>query len=390
MKRYNKAMKKIAILGSTGSIGTQALDVIRNNPDLFRASVLSCAARIGDLEKQIAEFRPDMVCVAEENDAKELAKKYRRTEIVWGGRGLITAASSDCDVVLNSLVGIRGLEPTYNAILAGNDIALANKETLVAGGELIMKTVAERGVSMLPVDSEHSAIFQCLQGSAGNKIRRILLTASGGPFFDMPESELSEVTVEQALAHPNWSMGNKITIDSATMMNKGFEVIEAKWLFGVDLDRVEVLVHRQSILHSAVEFEDGAVIAQLGVPDMRLPIKYALTYPARITDDFPKLDFCKEGAELTFEKPDIEKFKCLKLAYEAAKAGGSYTIALNGANEVLVQLFLEGKIKFTQIPETLERILDSHVPQYGADLETILAVDKEVRRVALSLFGIGE
>ncbi len=383
-------MKKIVILGSTGSIGTQALDVIRDNPDKFKASVLSCAKRITDLEKQIDEFRPEAVCVAREEDASMLAGKYPKLEVMTGDRGLREAASSQCDIVLNALMGIRGLAPTYAAVDARNEVALANKETLVAGGSIIMKAAKEKGVRVLPVDSEHSAIFQCLQGAGENRIRRILLTASGGPFKDMPAEELKKVTVAQALAHPNWSMGNKITIDSATMMNKGFEVMEAKWLFGVDMDRIEILVHTQSIVHSMVEYEDGAVIAQLGMPDMRVPIQYALTYPERIADSFPKLDFFTDGAKLTFEKPDVEKFKCLRLAREAAEEGGDSPATLNGANEVLVQLFLEGKIGFTDIQDTLERVMDTHKSEKGLDLEGILETDKKARRKTLSLFGIGE
>ena len=288
-------MREAAILGSTGSIGTQALDVIRKNRDRFSVRALACGHNIGRLREQIREFSPDAVCVADDADAAALAEEFSGLTVLSGSGGLEEIAACRCDIVINALVGIAGLAPTYSAINAGNDIALANKETLVTGGEIITAGAERRGVRIIPVDSEHSAIFQCLQGNEGNSIRRILLTASGGPFRETPAEQFSGITPEMALAHPNWSMGKKITIDSATMMNKGFEVIEAKWLFGVPVEAVEVLIHPQSIVHSAVEFEDGAVMAQLGMPDMRIPIQYALTYPERIPSDFPRIDFFRSS-----------------------------------------------------------------------------------------------
>ncbi len=378
-------MKRIAILGSTGSIGTQALDLISANPDKFSVSVLSCSRRIDSLCRQVELFQPEMVVVEQEKDALEVKRKYPNLQVELGEAGLICAASCDCDLVLNSLMGIRGMTPTYYALKAGNDIAFANKETLVAGGELIMKTVHSSGAKLLPVDSEHSAIFQCLQGSKKESLRRILLTASGGPFRGYSRKQLEQVTLEQALNHPRWTMGSKITIDSASMMNKGLEVIEAKWLFDVDLDQIQIVIHPQSILHSAVEYQDGSVIAQMGKPDMRVPISYAFCYPDRLENQFEPLDLFGEGASLTFEKPDQEVFTTIKLAYEACSMGGSYPAALNGANEVLVQLFLEGKIKFIEIQDTLERVLNLHKPEYHLDLEGILEADRQARDTALSL-----
>lgn len=375
-------MKKIAILGSTGSIGTQALDIIEKNSDKFKATVLSCGSRTEKLSEQIDKFKPEVVVVATEAQAKEISSKHKDVEVLYGDDGLCQAASKgDHEMVLNSLMGIRGLAPTYSAICAGKDIALANKETLVAGGEVIMSAVEKHGVKMLPVDSEHSAIFQCLQGNNKSEVRKILLTASGGPFRGMTLEQLQGVTLEQALNHPNWDMGSKITIDSATMMNKGLEVIEAKWLFDVELDQIQVLVHPQSIVHSGVEYIDGSVITQMGVPDMRTPIALAFTYPNRIENSMENLDFFGAGANLTFEKPDLETFKCLKLAYDASKAGGSYPVVLNGANEVLVDRFLKKEIGFIEIQQTLEKILNEHKPQYNLSLDDILSIDKEIRNM---------
>ncbi|MDD4377151.1 MAG: 1-deoxy-D-xylulose-5-phosphate reductoisomerase [Eubacteriales bacterium] len=373
-------MKKIGILGSTGSIGTQSLDIIEKNRDKFSVSVLSCGSNIELLSDQIERFSPELAVTAREEDAIALSKKHANTEILYGINGLISAAkASDSDMILNSLIGIMGLVPTYHAIKAGKDIALANKETLVAGGEIVMKAVSQSGVKLLPVDSEHSAIFQCLMGNKDKKIKKILLTASGGPFRGKSLDELQCVSLKQALNHPKWSMGKKITIDSATMMNKGLEVIEAKWLFDVDIDNIEVLVHPQSIVHSMVEFEDTSVLAQMGIPDMRIPISLAFAYPDRLPYDGKSLNFFEEGRNLTFEKPDMKVFKCIEMAYEASRAGGSYPVALNGANEVLVEMFLEGKIKFIEIQEYLEKILDSHNATYNLDLEGILEVDREIR-----------
>ncbi|MEG0919497.1 MAG: 1-deoxy-D-xylulose-5-phosphate reductoisomerase [Anaerovoracaceae bacterium] len=373
-------MKKICILGSTGSIGTQSLDIIEKNPQQFSVSVLSCGTSVSKLSEQIEKFKPQVAVVAFEKDAIALQKKHKNVEVLFGKEGLVQAATKgEHHMVLNSLMGIKGLEPTYNAILAGKDIALANKETLVAGGEVVVNAVKEKGVRMLPVDSEHSAIFQCLQGNKHSELSKILLTASGGPFRGYSLDQLQQVTLEQALKHPNWSMGSKITIDSATMMNKGLEVIEAKWLFDVELDQIEILVHPQSIVHSMVEYRDGSVIGQLGAPDMRTPIALAFSYPSRMDLDFPKVNFFEEGANLTFEKPDINTFKCIDLAYKASKAGGSYPVVLNGANEVLVDKFLRGEIKFVQIQETLERVLEEHKPSYNLTLEEIIEIDKKIR-----------
>ncbi|WP_415930416.1 1-deoxy-D-xylulose-5-phosphate reductoisomerase [Zhenpiania hominis] len=377
-------MKTIAILGSTGSIGTQALDLVRRNPEKFSVSVLSCSRRIERLKEQIEEFHPRMVVVQREEDAATLAVEYPKLQVEYGDKGLIAAAESSCDLVLNSLVGIRGMIPTYYALRAGNDIAFANKETLVAGGELIMRTSEETGRKLLPVDSEHSAIFQCLQQNSGQAVRRILLTASGGPFRGYTLEQLRGVTLDQALRHPKWDMGNKITIDSATMMNKGLEIIEAKWLFDVDPDRIQVVVHPQSIVHSAVEYWDGSVLAQMGNPDMRIPISYAFSWPERLENDFKPLDLFAEGT-LTFERPDPEVFKTLRLARQACSQGGTYPAALNGANEVLVQMFLEKKIGFTDIQDTIEKVLEVHKPENHLTLEGILEADRKAREAAVRL-----
>ena len=377
-------MKTIAILGSTGSIGTQALDLVRRNPEKFSVSVLSCGRRIERLKEQIEEFHPRMVVVQREEDAATLAVEYPKLQVEYGDKGLIAAAESSCDLVLNSLVGIRGMIPTYYALRAGNDIAFANKETLVAGGELIMRTSEETGRKLLPVDSEHSAIFQCLQQNSGQAVRRILLTASGGPFRGYTLEQLRGVTLDQALRHPKWDMGNKITIDSATMMNKGLEIIEAKWLVDVDPDRIQVVVHPQSIVHSAVEYWDGSVLAQMGNPDMRIPISYAFSWPERLENDFKPLDLFAEGT-LTFERPDPEVFKTLRLARQACSQGGTYPAALNGANEVLVQMFLEKKIGFTDIQDTIEKVLEVHKPENHLTLEGILEADRKAREAAVRL-----
>ncbi len=377
-------MKKIVILGSTGSIGTQALDIIERNPDKFKVSALTCCSSTDKLREQIAVFSPEIAVTGSKEDRDRLAEEFPDTEIMWGTDGLTAAACCDCDMVLNSLLGISGLVPTYHAIRAGRDIALANKETLVTGGQLIMSEASERGVKILPVDSEHSAIFQCLQGNAGSRIKRILLTASGGPFRGYTAEQLANVTLQQALRHPRWNMGSKITIDSATMMNKGFEVIEARWLFDVSPEQIQVLVHPQSIVHSMVEFEDTSVMAQLGLPDMRVPIGYAFSYPDRMEYDFPHLDLFEVG-QLTFEKPDTEVFRCIGFAYDALRAGGSYPVVLNGANEVLVSLFLQNRIKFTDIQNTLEEVLNRHNPEYNIDLEGILETDRAARNAVINI-----
>ena len=365
-------MKKIAILGSTGSIGTQALEIIRQNPGIFKAVALSCGKNTELLKEQIEEFKPDMVYCEADSSLNKNADSI-----------IDIATMDDADMVLNSMMGMRGLEPTLAAIEAGKDIAFANKETLVVGGELVMDAVKKKGVKLLPVDSEHSAIFQALQGSAGNTIRRILLTASGGPFRGYSRSKLEKVTLAQALKHPNWSMGDKITVDSATMMNKGLEIIEAKWLFDVPLEQIQVVIHPQSILHSAVEFEDGSVIGQMGNPDMKVPIAYAFSYPERInllldgTAEPLNLFALEEG--MTFYPADESVFKTIALARQACKRGGTVPVVLNGANEVLVDMFLHKKIRFTDIQDTLERVLDDYIGKFGLDLEGILEEDKWIR-----------
>lgn len=372
-------MKKIAILGSTGSIGTQTLDIIEKNPDQFTAAVLTCGTNVALLGEQIERHKPVLAVVSNEDDALEMGKKYPGTEFLYGMEGLVVAAAkTDCDMVLNSLIGMMGLQPTYYAIQAGKDIALANKETLVAGGEVIMNAVKEHKVRLLPVDSEHSAIFQSLQGNDCLNINRIILTASGGPFRGFTLEQLGKVTLSQALNHPNWKMGSKITIDSATMMNKGLEVIEARWLFDLPHDKIEVVIHPQSIIHSMVEYVDHSIIAQMGVPDMRVPISYALTYPARMENQIDGVNFYEIGS-LTFEKPDLDTFQCLHFAYEAIKAGGSYPVVLNAANEVLVQKFLDGRIRFLDIQNTIEMVLQKHKPVYQLDLEEILEIDNNIR-----------
>ncbi len=376
-------MKKVTILGSTGSIGTQALDVIERNREQFQIETLACGQNTELLEQQIQKFSPKQAVTELEEDACRLAKAYPKVDFLWGEKGLLAAAEDDSQILLNSLVGIRGLVPTYHAIQSGKEIALANKETLVAGGELIMKAVQEKGARMLPVDSEHSAIFQCLQGNQGKKIRKILLTASGGPFRGFSRQQLADVTLAQALHHPKWSMGKKITIDSATMMNKGLEVIEAKWLFDVPLSDIQILVHPQSIMHSAVEFEDGSVIAQMGSADMRIPISVALGYPQRIPDAGKRINFFEEGASLSFEEPDTEVFGCINLAYEVSKAGGSYPVVLNAANEVMVDRFLKGQIAFLDIEKNIQKILDDHTPTYNLGLNEIINIDKEIRKEVL-------
>jgi len=372
-------MKKIAVLGSTGSIGTQTLDMIEKNPDRYKVSVLTCGTNVELLGFQIEKHRPALAVVANEDDAVEMGKKYPHTEFLYGTEGLVVAAAkNDCDMVMNSLVGMMGLMPTYFAIQAGKDIALANKETLVAGGELIMNAVREHKVRLLPVDSEHSAIFQALQGNDQKDVNRIILTASGGPFRGYTAEKLAGVTVKQALNHPNWKMGSKITIDSATMMNKGLEVIEARWIFDVMPQMIEVVIHPQSIIHSMVEYTDHSIIAQLGVPDMRVPIGYAMSYPDRMENSISGVDFYNMGA-LTFEKPDMNTFKCLYFAYNAVESGGSYPVALNAANEVLVRQFLEGRIGFLDIQNTIENVLQNHKPSYHPDLEEILEIDQTIR-----------
>lgn len=378
-------MKKTAILGSTGSIGTQTLDIIKRNMEDFQVTALTCGSRIDLFEKQIEIFKPGLAVTASEENARILSGKFPEIDVMWGSEGLFAAATCDCDIVVNSLAGILGLEPTYEAVKAGNNVAFANKETLVAGGALIMDAADRAGVKILPVDSEHSAIFQCIRGSENSEIKRIILTASGGPFRGYTRRQLETVTLEQALKHPKWNMGKKITIDSATLMNKGLEVIEAKWLFDIAPERIQVVVHPQSIVHSGVEFYDTSVIAQMGLPDMRVPISYALYYPDRALNEFKSLDFFSTGRELTFEKPDMKTFKCIAFAYEALERGSCCPAALNGANEALVAEFLSGKIKYTDIQDTLERVLDNYDQKFDMSLEGILETDRKAREDAMVL-----
>ncbi len=375
-------MKSLIILGSTGSIGTQALEVCKR--DGYKVVALAAGSNIELLEAQAREFSVKAVAVFNEEKANELKIKLRDTDIkvLSGVEGVCEVAQWEADIVLNSIVGIAGLRPTLAAIESGKDIALANKETLVTGGDIVNRAAKEKGVKILPVDSEHSAIFQSLQGAPKGSLKKILLTASGGPFFGKTRRDLENVTVKEALAHPNWSMGAKITIDSATLMNKGLEVIEAVHLFGVSANDIEVLVHRQSILHSAVELSDGAVIGQLGTPDMRLPIQYALTYPERSNYAFEKLSLSDIGT-LTFQKPDTDTFRCLPLCISAINEGGLRPTAVNGANEEAVRLFLEDKIKFLQIAELVEKAAYSVQNKKDFNLEDILYTDKAARKAVL-------
>ncbi len=373
-------MKTITILGSTGSIGTQALEVVQKEG--YRVTALAGGKNIDLLEKQARQFQPELVAVADPAAAKDLKLRLADTavKVLPGEEGVCAAAEAPCDTVLNAVVGIAGLKPTLAAIQAGRQVALANKETLVTGGELVNRALAEKKMRLLPVDSEHSAIFQSLQGVPDGSLRKILLTASGGPFYGKKTAELTRVTAKEALTHPNWSMGAKITVDSATLMNKGLEVIEAVHLFHVSADQIEVLVHRQSILHSAVELSDGAVIAQLGTPDMRLPIAYALSYPARSGNAFERLSLTDIGS-LTFEKPDTETFRCLPLCLEAIRRGGIAPAAVNGANEEAVALFLAGKIRFLQIAELVEKALFAAETVSTVTLPAILEADRQARRL---------
>ena len=351
-------MKEIVLLGSTGSIGTQGLEVAKLHN--IRVRALSAGSNVKLLEEQAREFLPEYVCIADESKYSELKNALADTSIkvLCGKNGLCEPAAIPCDSVVNAIVGMAGFVPTLTAIRAGNNVALANKETLVVGGEIITAAAKEKGVQLLPIDSEHSAIFQCLMGSMGNKPRKIILTASGGPFRGYTAEQMKTVTKAQALKHPNWSMGSKITIDSATMMNKGLELIEAVWLFGVTPEQVEIVVHPQSILHSAVEFEDGSVIGQLGMPDMRIPIQLALTYPKRYNSPAKPLSLTDIGS-LTFEKPDDEAFPCIGLAKKALKKGGNMPCIMNRANEIAVGQFLEDKIRFCEIAEKIQKAMDT-------------------------------
>ena len=369
-------MKKVAILVSTGSIGTQTLEVVRENQDI-EVCALAAGSNIARLEQQIREFRPRLAAVWSEEKARELRIRTADlpVEIVSGMEGLIqVAVLEEAEILVTAIVGMIGLRPTIAAIKAGKDIALANKETMVTAGHIIMPLAKEHKVSILPVDSEHSAIFQSLQGNEGNKIQKILLTASGGPFRGKKQEDLLNVTVEDALRHPNWSMGRKITIDSSTLVNKGLEVIEAKWLFGVDVDQIQVVIQPQSVIHSMVEYEDGAVMAQLGTPDMKLPIQYALYYPDRRYLPGERLDFWTLS-HLDFGKPDLDTFYCLALAYEAGRAGGTLPTVFNAANELAVKKFLLKEIKYLEIMEIIEDCMRAHKNRPNPSLEEILEAE---------------
>jgi 1-deoxy-D-xylulose-5-phosphate reductoisomerase len=377
--------KRIAILGSTGSIGTQALQVIDEHSDLYEAYVITANNSVGKLIEQARKYVPEAVVIANEQHYAEVRDALADLPIkVYAGEDALCEVVQDdnVDVVLASMVGFAGLRPTISAIKAGKMIALANKETLVVAGELINSLASEYKVPIIPVDSEHSAIFQCLE--PGNKIEKILLTASGGPFRKYSKEELKTVTKAQALAHPTWNMGDKITIDSATLMNKGFEVIEAKWLFGLKPEQIEVVVHPQSVIHSMVQFEDGAVKAQLGVPDMRLPIQYAFSYPQRLKASFDRLDFF-QMRELTFEKPDTDRFPCLRLAFESLRRGGNMPCIVNAANEIVNRAFIEDRIPYEKISEVIESAMHHIAFSSDSSLDTYLQTDKETREYAKSL-----
>lgn len=384
-QEYNSLTKKIAILGSTGSIGRQALEVIAKNPDRFRVEILTANVQGDALIEQALAYKPNAVVIGDEAQYSKVKEALWDAGIkVFAGKKALAqiVESTEIDLVLNSLVGYSGLEPTLKAIDAGKTIALANKETLVVAGELVRSRLLERRVHMIPVDSEHSAIFQCLVGELDNPIECIYLTASGGPFRGKKRSELELVTVGQALKHPNWSMGSKITIDSSTLMNKGFEVIEAKWLFDLEPEQIRVVVHPQSIIHSIVQMGDGSMKAQMGLPDMKLPIQYALAYPERIASDFPRFNFL-DYPQLTFEPPDLESFPCLQMAFEAMKAGGIAACRLNAANEIAVQSFLEEKIRFLDIPSLLEYCLQTGSQILNPRYEDFVQADAETRITAL-------
>lgn len=380
-------MKRISILGSTGSIGVNALRVIESRRQDFEVVALAAGRNIDLLASQVEMFRPRLVSVIDEQHAVLLRRRLGgdKTMILWGESGYAETASIDsADMVVSAMVGAAGLLPTLRAIEAGKDIALANKETLVMAGELVMRRAAQNKVRLIPVDSEHSAIFQCLNGERRDQVRKIILTASGGPFLRTPKEALARVTVADALKHPNWSMGRKITIDSASMMNKGLEVIEAKWLFGVEPDRIEIAVHPQSIIHSMVEFIDCSIIAQLGIPDMRIPIAYALSWPDRLPEEGLGLDIFRKAA-LEFLPPDREKFPCLNLAYEAARIGGTMTAVLNAANEIAVEAFLTGRLGFTGIAEIIGAAMGLHEINHIETVADVIAADNWARSTASAL-----
>jgi len=384
-------MKKLTILGSTGSIGVSTLDVVSAQPDMFRVVALTAGANLELLKSQIETYAPDLVSVLSEESARTLKRMLtgKKPEILHGVEGMIAAATaSESTMVVAAIVGAAGLVPTAAAVMAGKDVALANKETLVTAGHLIMDMVREHGVKLYPVDSEHCAVFQSMVGHRNQDIARVILTASGGPFLNWSRERLASATVTDALNHPNWSMGRKITVDSATMMNKGLEVIEARWLFDIPVERIAVNVHPQSIIHSMVEYLDGSVMAQLGVPDMKGPIAYALTYPARIPSGVKPLDLTTLSG-LTFFNPDLERFPALKLAYRAAQAGESMPAVMNAANEIAVEAFLGGRISFMAIAESIERVMDLHDSHALNSIEEVLEADRWGRRTAREILKVG-
>jgi 1-deoxy-D-xylulose-5-phosphate reductoisomerase len=383
-------MKKLGILGSTGSIGVSTLEIVAAYPDRFRVVSLTAGSNLELLKSQIEAFSPALVAVASEESARQLKKMLpsRRPDIQFGVTGLIAAATvPDIDMVVAAIVGAAGLVPTAAAVKAGKDVALANKETLVTAGRLIMELVAEKGINLFPVDSEHSAVFQSLQGHRSVDVERIILTASGGPFLNYPLEKLSTVTVADALNHPNWSMGKKISIDSATMMNKGLEVIEARWLFDMPAEKIAVNIHPQSIIHSMVEYRDGCVMAQLGVPDMKAPIAYALTFPERVATGVSPLDLTTLSG-LSFFKPDTVRFPSLGLAYQALQGGESMPAVMNAANEVAVEAFLAGRIRFTEIPVVIEKTMAGHDPHAFSTIEDVLHADRWGRGRAREIVSI--
>jgi 1-deoxy-D-xylulose-5-phosphate reductoisomerase len=383
-------MKKLTILGSTGSIGVSTLEVVAAQPDMFRVVALTAGANLDLLKQQIETFSPELVSVLTEESAQKLKRMLpgKKPEILHGVEGMIAAATAtETTMVVAAIVGAAGLVPTAAAILAGKDVALANKETLVTAGHLIMDMVRERGVKLYPVDSEHCAVFQSMVGHRDQDISRVILTASGGPFLNWSRERLQNATVTDALNHPNWSMGRKITVDSATMMNKGLEVIEARWLFDIPVERIAVNVHPQSIIHSMVEYLDGSVMAQLGVPDMKGPIAYALSYPARVASGVKPLDLTTLSG-LTFFNPDLERFPALKLAYRAVQDGESMPAVMNAANEIAVEAFLNGRIGFMAIAESIERVMDLHKPHALNSIEEVLEADRWGRRTARTTLGV--
>ena len=381
-------MKKITLLGSTGSIGVSTLDIVEKNPGKFKVTALAAGRNVRLLARQIAKFHPEIVAVQSVQDAGRLQQilgPKNRLPILYDGTGVAeVAAYPSSNIVVSAISGAAGLKPTLAAIEAGKDIALANKETMVVAGHLVTRKAKQKKINILPVDSEHSAIFQCLAGQKTENLKRIILTASGGPFYHLSVAELKKVTLQQALKHPRWKMGRKITIDSASLMNKGLEVIEAKWLFGLDIAHIDVLIHPQSVVHSLIELMDGSVLAQLGIADMRIPIACALTWPDRLINDLPILNLAKTGS-LAFYQPDMKKFPCLGLACEAGRLGGTAPVVLNAANEVAVAAFLENKICFHELPKVIEKVLRQYSTKDNPSLDDILCVDGEARIQAESI-----